>query len=207
MTHSLHREGPRQDHDYVWLMYHAKDKNDQQLKERYSAAANLAVKNNTVNWGDVKSGPLVKIPQEQILEGIKNQSRIRGAFESIEDVTQFLADLKEADLGLCCIIAGQLDEVLGACEQVGLEPHTINYSLGVFGNREMLASDQTRAYSCMCGHHMVPNGVIDRLRDRVKRGKTTPEKAALQMAKLCPCGIFNQKRAQIMLEDEQNNQG
>lgn len=202
MTHSLHRQGPKQDLDFVWLMYHTKGINDGNLKERYHKAAELAVKAGTVNWGDVKSGPVVEVPEDQILANITDQSRLRGAFTSLDQAVEFMSDLKEADLGLCVIIAGPVDDVLDGCKRAGVKPHTMNYSLGVFGNREKLASDETLAISCMCGHHMVPDGLIDKERRLVCKGKHDAKDAALKLAKLCPCGIFNQKRAEELLRAE-----
>jgi hypothetical protein len=188
--------------DFVWLLYHTKGINDQNLKERYHAASKLAVEAGTVNWGDVKSGPVVLVPEDKILAGITDKSRVRGAFKSIEDATKYMADLKEADLGLCLIIAGPLDMVLDGCKKAGVKPHTMNYSLGIFGNLSKLASEETRAISCMCGHHMVPDGVIAKERRMVAKGKRDPKKSALKLAKLCPCGIFNQERAEALLRQE-----
>jgi hypothetical protein len=36
----------------------------------------------------------------------------------------------------------------------------------------------------------------------VKDGKVSPEKASLELAGLCPCGIFNQERAKELLSLE-----
>jgi len=202
MTHSLHRCGRLQEMDYVWLMYHVKDVNDQDLKARIGTAADIAVDLGTVNWGDVKSGPMVCLSNEEIKSKITEKSRIRGAFTSVEQVIQFLGAMKSADLGLCVIIAGLLDEVLEACRRNDITPHTINYSLGVFGKKELLADEATLAITCMCGHHMVPDGFVDKLRARVRKGKASPEKAAQKMAVMCPCGIFNQHRAAELLKRE-----
>lgn len=202
MTHSLHRCGKAQELDYVWLLYHVKDINDHDLQARISAAADIAVEIGTVNWGDVKSGPMVCLSNDEIKSRITDKSRIRGAFTSKDQVVQFLARMKEADMGLCVIIAGLLDDVLDACGQNDISPHTINYSLGVFGKKELLAEQATQDITCMCGHHMVPDGYVQKLRTRVKKGKISPEKAAMKMAVMCPCGIFNQDRAAELLRME-----
>ena len=206
MTHSLHRCGRAQELDYVWLLYHVKGINDQDLKERIGAAADIAVELGTVNWGDVKSGPMVCLSNDEIKNNITEQSRIRGAFSAKEQVTQFLNRMKQADMGLCVIIAGLLDEVLDACSANDITPHTINYSLGVFGKKELLADIATQDFTCMCGHHMVPDGYVDKLRARVRKGKLSPEKAAVKMAVMCPCGIFNQHRATELLKMEQEQE-
>ncbi len=202
MTHSLHRCGKAQELDYVWLLYHVKGINDQDLKARISAAADIAIDVGTVNWGDVKSGPAVRLSNKEIKSRIGEKSRIRGAFTSKEQVEEFLRRMKQADMGLCVIVSGLLDEVLDACGRNDIKPHTINYSLGVFGKKELLADEATRDLTCMCGHHMVPDGYVRRLRARVRKGKTSPEKAAMKMAVLCPCGIFNQYRATELLKRE-----
>jgi len=57
----------------------------------------------------------------------------------------------------------------------------------------------------MCGHHMVPDGFVAQTRKEVKEGKLSPEKASLELAKLCPCGIFSQERAKELLALESEN--
>ena len=48
----------------------------------------------------------------------------------------------------------------------------------------------------------VPDRYVARVRSKIRRGKTRPEKAALKMARMCPCGIFNQERARHLLASE-----
>lgn len=113
--------------------------------------------------------------------------------------------MKEADLGFCVIISGLLDQVFSACQEAGVKPHTMNYSLGVFGNKKLLADEDTLAITTMCGHHMIPDDFVAETRERVMDGILSPEKASLEFAKLCPCGIFNQERARELLILEQEN--
>jgi len=201
MTHSLHRCGKHQDKDYVWLLYHVKGINDADLKARYQRSLAIAEAAGAVNWGDVKSGPVVTLSPEAIREGLTEKSRLRGAFSSLAQVTAFLKDMKEADLGVCVIVAGPLEEVLASCRESEVEPHTINYALGVFGKTELLADDDTLAVTTMCGHHMVPDGIVQKYYRKVQKGKITPAKAAHKLAVMCPCGIFNQERAALLLKE------
>ncbi len=202
MTHSLHRCGNLQEQDYVWLLYHVKGVNDGNLTERMRQALTIAEDAGSVNWGDVKSGPIVSLSAEEVKAKLTDKSRLRGVFTSEEKVTQFLAGMKTADLGLCVIITGPLQNVYKACRTAGTPPHTINYSIGVFGKKEAIADDQTLAITTMCGHHMIPDRYVERVRSKVRRGKASAEKAALKMAKMCPCGIFNQQRAAALLASE-----
>jgi hypothetical protein len=202
MTHSLHRCGSLQEQDYVWLLYHVKGVNDDNLTERMRQALAIAEDAGSINWGDVKSGPIVNLSEDEVKAKLTDKSRLRGVFASEAQVTQFLSGMKAADLGLCVIITGPLQNVYHACRTAGLTPHTINYSIGVFGKKEAIADEQTLAITTMCGHHMIPDRYVARVRSKVRRGKTRAEKAALKMAKMCPCGIFNQQRAAALLASE-----
>ena len=81
----------------------------------------------------------------------------------------------------------------------GNRPHTASYSLGVFGLKEKLPPEQTLQITTMCGHSLVPGGLVRKLAEDVRKGKTTPEKAAEKLAKNCLCGVFNPKRAARLL--------
>jgi hypothetical protein len=200
MTHSLHRSGRFQEMDYVWLLYHVRGVNDQNLVERLQQAIDIAEEAGTVNWGDVKTGTIVSLSSEEIKTKLTEKSRIRGAFSSQGQVTQFLEKMREADLGLCVIIAGLLDKVFQSCGDAGLKPHTVNYSLGIFGKKELLPDSDTLALTTMCGHHMIPDGLVTEIRKKVRKKKISAEKAAIKLAGLCPCGIFNQERAARLLQ-------
>ena len=202
MTHSLHRCGRLQEQDYVWLLYHVKGVNDANLTERMRQALVIAEDVGSINWGDVKSGPIVILSAEEVKAKLTEKSRLRGVFASETQITQFLTRMKAADLGLCVIITGPLQRVHDSCRAAGLAPHTINYSIGVFGKKEAIADEDTLAITTMCGHHMIPDRYVERVRSRVRRGKTHTQKAALKMAKMCPCGIFNQERAEALLASE-----
>lgn len=202
MTHSLHRCGRLQEQDYVWLLYHVKDVNDDNLTERMRQALAIAEDAGSINWGDVKSGPIVILSAEEVKARLTEKSRLRGVFSSEAQITQFLTHMKAADLGLCVIVTGPLQSVYAACRTAGVAPHTINYSIGVFGKKDAVADEETLSITTMCGHHMIPDRYVERVRSKVRRGKTRAPKAALKMAKMCPCGIFNQQRAEALLASE-----
>lgn len=200
MTHSLHRCGKLQETDYVWQLYHVKGVNDQDLKEKLKKAIDLAEACGAVNWGDVKTGTVIDTPSEEIKAKLTPRSRIRGVFTTQEQTETFLKKMKKADLGLCVIIAGVLDRVFEACDSAKLKPHTINYSLGVFGKKELLPEEKDLAVTTMCGHHMVSSKVVEELRNEVHKGKLSAEEAAHRMSVMCPCGIFNPARAAELLK-------
>lgn len=199
MTHSLHRLGPYQKEDFVWQVYHAKGINDQGVEEKLREVIEVVTRIGSVNWGDVKTGPVVCRSVEEIGTRLSVKSRLRGVFTRREQVVEFLRSLKAKDLGLSVIIAGELEEVYRACEEAGLVPHTVNYSIGIFGRTDLLPDEEILAVTSMCGHHMIAASLVKRLREEVARGRISAEEAAHKLACLCPCGIFNPVRAAKIL--------
>lgn len=204
MTHTLHRSGTAESlrGDYVWLMYQAKGINDKNVKpkaEEFIAAAEAV---GCENWGDVKSGSILDLGAETVKARISDKSRLRGVFTSRDQVVQFLRRIKEREVGLSVIVSGLLDEVLPACKEAGVIPHTVNYSFGVWGNKELLPTEETLALTTMCGHHQIAPTLVQFYRERVRAGKMKPERAAQKLAAFCPCGIFNHIRAAKLLEKD-----
>lgn len=201
MTHTLHRQGTIESlrGDYVWLMYQAQGINDTDIKrkaEEFIAAAEAV---DCENWGDVKSGSILELGADYVKEHISDRSRLRGVFTSRTQVADFLREIKRRDVGLSVVISGLLDEVLPACEQAGVTPHTINYSFGVWGRRDLLPDDDVLDLTTMCGHHQISATLVQRMQKLVQAGKLTPAKAARTLACYCPCGIFNHIRAEDLL--------
>ena len=100
MTHSLHRCGKIQDKDFVWLLYHVKGVNDQNLVERLRKAIGIIEEVGAVNWGDVKSGPIVSVAPAEIKQNLTEKSRIRGVFTSRGQVTEFLKKIERREVNL-----------------------------------------------------------------------------------------------------------
>lgn len=202
MTHSLHRRGSREslEGDYVFQPYPAKGINDDNLPEKFGRIIDIVEEIGTPNWGDVKTGPKVSVSVDEIKEKLSKKSRVRGVLTGRGDVVEFLKKMKEADIGLSLVISGLTDEVLGACREAGLKPHSINVSLGVWGKKELLPEETVLEITTMCGHHMVSPNIVRALAKRVARGSMTPEAAGEKLAKLCPCGIFNPVRAAELLK-------
>lgn len=202
MTHSLHRIGDRRfmDEDFVWLAYQAKGINDDDFPRKAREVLEAAEEAGCTNWGDVKAGCVLDLDPAQIKAGLGQTSRIRGVFTSRQQVVSFLRLLREKDVGLSLVVSGLLDEVLAACDEAGVKPHTINFSLGVWGRKELLPSPQVLAITTMCGHHMIASRLVEKTIEDVRRGKAKPATAARRLARMCPCGIFNHERAARLLE-------
>ena len=202
MTHSLHRSGDieSQKEDYVWFMYQTKGVNDVNIKPKALEFIAVAEAVGSENWGDVKSGPKLRYSIEEIKDKLSDKSRLRGIFTRRQQVVDFLRQIKAKDLGMSVIITGVLSEVIPACEEAGVTPHSINYSLGVWGKKDNLPDDTTLSITTMCGHHMIPPKFVQHVRKRVKKGKITEEEGAKELAEFCYCGIFNHIRCANILK-------
>jgi hypothetical protein len=201
MTHSLHRSGDIQSQkkDFVWFMYQTKGVNDVGIKDKALEFIATAEAYHSENWGDVKTGPVTQFPSEYIRENISDKSRIRGVFTSKEQVIGFLEDIKKKDLGMSVVITGVLSEVLPACKEAGVVPHSINYSLGVWGKKDRLPDEDTLSITTMCGHHMVPPQFVEDVQSQVDSGKISAEEGAKKLSTFCYCGIFNPIRCAEIL--------
>ena len=85
------------------------------------------------------------------------------------------------------------------CKATGLSPHSVDYSGGIWGNREKLPPDDILEMTTMCGHAMVASNLVKSLVDDIKAGKKSAEDAGKELARLCECGIFNPSRAAELL--------
>jgi hypothetical protein len=103
--------------------------------------------------------------------------------------------LKKEDLGISITVSGLMSEIKEIAEELGLKLHTVNLSLGVFGNKKLLPSEKILEITSMCGHHCVSPNLVKNLVQQVIKNKITPEKAAEELSKPCICGVFNKARA------------
>ena len=143
-------------------------------------------------------------PGMVILLGIpwdENSSFLRGPALAPARIREVLRCIREADEGISIIVSGLIDQVRDIGEEIGLDPHTINISLGILGNTDRLPPAELRQYTTMCGHGMVsPNLVRDVLR-KVKTGKISAWDGSLALVAPCICGIVNPHRSEEMLKE------
>lgn len=203
MSHSLHRSGSieSQKHDFCWFMYQTKGINDVGVAPKMLKYIEAAERQGSENWGDVKTGPITRYSSEEIKSHLSDKSRIRGVFTNTDQVIGFLKEVKEADLDQSCVITGLIDEVIPCCHEAGVTPHSVNFSLGVWGNKSILPDDDTLSITTMCGHHMIPPKFVQYVIEQVRKGKMTPQQAGDRLSSFCYCGIFNQNRAADLIEE------
>jgi hypothetical protein len=86
-------------------------------------------------------------------------------------------------------VSGHFDEVKGACQEIGLVPHTVQYSLGIAGKRELLPDENVLEITTMCGHAMVSPNLLLHPITKIDAVKLTYAEAALELSRQCECGI------------------
>jgi hypothetical protein len=150
----------------------------------------------TVHWNR-KDEPAY----EAVLQGVSCPTTVSAVFDNPDDVVAFVRELKEADLGISINISGSLDRVQQCARRAGIERHSVEYSLGFFGQTDRMADRQTLELSTMCGHGMLSVDFVRKLVEWVKQGRRSPEQAAATMARFCSCGVFNPTRACRLMKE------
>jgi len=202
MTHTHHRRGLLESlkEDYVVLIMSSKHVKYEDLQSKFKKAMDILAKHNPVNLGNMNVGNMYWRDEVDVISSFSEKSNvIHGVYTSREDVERILLELKEADLGLSVVVTGVMDEVFKALKNVGLNPHTVNLSLGIWGKAEKLPREEILWITSMCGHCMVSPSLTIKMINDIKKGKTTPANAARELAKCCVCGVFNVKRAEKIL--------
>jgi len=199
MTHSLHRVGSEESlsKDFVVAMLPAKGINDEGHESKLEAFLRLAVKHNPTNYGVGTYGNEYSHNPEEVIKHAGGMAH--AVFTSGDDVRAFLKDLKDADLGMSVIVSGILNTVNRIVQEAGLKRHTVNVSLGVWGNTKRLPPTEIMEVTTMCGHGMIAATLVQKLLEDVRKGAKTPEAASKELAAPCCCGIFNPTRAAEVL--------
>lgn len=200
MTHMLHRRGTAENlsEDFPVLCMAAQGINDAGSESKLQEFLRIAMRYNPKNIGEMKFGNMYSHKTEDI---IANASGIvHAVFDNTKAVTEFLRELKEADLGLSVVVSGILDTVNKCCLEAGLQRHTVEFSLGIWGKTEKLPSDDILEITTMCGHGLIAANLVKSLVEEIKNEIKSPDDAARELAFHCCCGIFNPVRGTKLLK-------
>lgn len=199
MTHSLHRCGTQESlsKDYVVLVLRAMGFNDKDYLPKCQEALRIALRHNPVNLGSEMKGNMFEFSPEEIIEQAEGDSMV--VFDNPDNLTAFLKDMKEADLGLSVVVSGLFDKVDECFKKAGLNHHTANFSLGIWGKTNLLPSEDILEVTTMCGHGMAPPSLVRAMVWEIRKGRKTLTEVVKLLASNCKCGIFNPTRATELL--------
>jgi hypothetical protein len=177
----------------------AKGFNEDGSAERMKRFLGILLDHHPVNYGDMVTGNCHVKSQEEIVQNVQSTSIVHGVFTDEQEVVEILKELKEAELGMSVVVTGIHDETERSCRKSGIAKHTVENSLGIFGQYTRLPADEILQLTTMCGHGMVPANLVERVIVDIKRGKKTPREGALELTRPCHCGIYNPVRAERLL--------
>jgi len=200
MTHTLQRLGTVESlsEDYVILMIVAFGFNDyigheQKLQE----FLRIAQRHNPKNLGNHHVGTIYTLPVEEVIKTASYMGHV--VFDNPQAVTQVLRELKEADPGISVVVSGLTDSVNECIRNAGLKRHTIELSLGIWGNTKKLPPRDILEVTTMEGHSYVSHLLVSSMVGQIRAGTKTPEDAAKVLARNNLCGEFNPARGAKLL--------
>jgi hypothetical protein len=201
MTHTLHRRGTAENlsEDYVTLAQHATGINDETYIPPEQEFLRIALRHNPVNIGCDTKGNMYRYQPEEIIANIGGGGDAHAVFDNPQALTEFLKELKKADLGISVVVSGIFENVDKCLEEAGLKHHTANYSLGIWGKTEKLPSNDVLEITTMCGHGLISANLVKAIVKEIEAGRKTPEEAAKALTPNCDCGVFNPVRAAKLL--------
>jgi hypothetical protein len=203
MTNTLHRRGTRErlQEDYIIFATTARGINREGSASKLRQFLRICLKYNPANIGSSKQGNILQedIDIERLIANLEDGAGAGAVFTDLGALQKVIAELIQADLGLSINVSGLLDGVQSCCREGGIERHSAEQSLGIWGAKDRLPEREILELNTMCGHGMVSFNLIRKLIEWVKLGRTTPREAARVMGKCCECGVFNPLRAEKLL--------
>ncbi len=203
MTHSLHRLGNEENlgDDYVVFAIPAKGINEEGAHAAMRRFLELAFELDPINAGETMVGTTLGFSRQELLDGFQEASVVHAVFADEHKVATLLKRLREADLGMSVVVSGLFDRVRECAQQAGLrQPHTVECSCGVWGRTDLLPDSQILQVTTMCGHGQLSAALVEQRALDIRMGSMTVEEAALDLGRLCLCGIFNPVRAARLLQ-------
>lgn len=181
MTHTLHRQGTAENLANDYLIIGLPNVQTPDFREKMARFYEICLKHEPVNSSSSVAWRIY-------------------VFDDREKVTSVLRDVTDAELGISIVVSGLYNEVAASCHSVGIEPHTINYSLGFWGNKGRLPPKRILELTTMCGHGLISPNLVWHLVQKVSEGLPVAD-AAREIAKCCVCDIVNCRRCELLLEE------
>ena len=202
MTHALHRAGNTFQNDWIIYLYPTREFKHLGGAKKLVDLTEIVREEHACNYAgyEIKKNIYGGITFEQIKSNTTDKGRFYCVFSTKEDFIHALKRIKEYDAGLSVVVAALTDEVREITRDLDIQPHTINMSLGIFGNKVILPEMEILELTTMCGHGMVSPYLVKKILTKIKRRWMSVEEGAIELAKPCVCGIFNPVKASELLK-------
>ncbi len=202
MTHTLHRRGDKETlrNDFVLLCMAAKGFNENGAAEKMREFMRIASRHNPVNIGDMKVGNTFRLSLEDIIERVSNTSIVHAVFTEPKPVIDVIKAFKVADTGLSLVLSSSFLAAKECSKRAGVNIHTVEYSLGIWGKIEKLPDQGILEITTMCGHAMIAPNLVMSIVEKIKTGTMEADEGSKVLGCMCECGIFNTARAKALLK-------
>ena len=202
MTHTLHRIGDAESlqNDICIMAFPHKGINYEGSKPHLQWFFQEAHDCGAVNLGMVICGSMITFSLAEVIEKVKDGRGAFTVFDDLDKATLFLSKVKEKKCGISITVSTLWDLALAMSEKVGVKPHSVNRSIGVFGDTNLLPPEGIQRITSMCGHAQVSPLLVEQVMEDVNSGRMTAREGAIKLAKPCICGFFNVTRAEKLLD-------
>ncbi len=197
MTHTLHREGLKESssNDYVFLAM--VEGNDERKQDNLAEVFRIVLKHKPINHTGKQNFP--DLSDEEFVQIYRRIKIGMAVFDQREALLDVLREIRDKELGVSVVVSGLFAQIHEDCGRLGLPMHTVNYSLGIWGKKELLPDPKVSEITTMCGHGLISFNLVQSLLKEIRRGKKTVEEASRILAKPCVCGVFNIRRSAELL--------
>ena len=203
MTHTNHRYGTTDDlsNDYVVLIMPAKGINNQDAAPKLSDLFDVLMSHNPVNAGGIDIGTIITQTPEEIKARISdNTPMIHAVYQDMNTVAKVVDDIKTKDYGFSVVVSGLLDVVDKVEKSHGIDRHSVEYSLGIWGRTELLPPPHIHKITSMCGHGLISRHLVEQTLEDLKSNRISLSEGARLLGRNCVCGVFNLDRAEKLLQ-------
>ncbi len=198
MTHTLHREGIQKDGSNDYVLLAMVEGNDEQKQNNLAELFRTVLKYRPINYTGKQNFP---DPANEQLPLLYKRIKIGMAvFDSREALIEVLREIRDRELGVSVVVSGLFSQIDQDCRELGFSMHTVNYSLGTWGKKELLPNSKITEITTMCGHGLISFNLVHSLLREVRRGKKTLAEVSETLAKPCVCGVFNTRRVAELLK-------
>lgn len=200
MTNTLHRKGSPESLKNDFVIFATPSGKIPDLVQKLIRFTQICLKHKPVNMNHVDRDGVHHVDPRRIQQEMQKKIGLTATFDNTEALAAVITELKKADLGISINVSGLLEEVKSCCNNVGMQRHSAEQSLGIFGRTELLPPWPVVKINSLCGHGLVSFNLISKIIDEVKTERMTPKSGAYHLAKPCQCGAFNPTRARQLLE-------
>lgn len=207
MSHTLHRVKTKsgQTDDYVVLIMPARGINNHDCVNVYRKYLALLYSFSPVNMGGLKVGTLVSNTYEELLENVTDDvPMVHAVYKDRDTLIEVMKALKEADYGYSVVVSGLVDDVDCCAKQSGIQRHSVDLTLGIWGDTSKLPPEGVLEITTMCGHAMISANLVNKMIENIRKGIMSPRDAAVKLAEPCACGIFNVDKAERLINELAN---